>query len=261
MSLPRRGVFAGSLTVSGFVGVAVVFAITTTACREEAAKPTPTPAATNVPDVATPIASPVVPSTVATAPVGIPTATALPTSVTAVPAPSTTSRATAKSEPHVTTTASAAPVPSSSPAATATATVAAVAPVAPSPPRVTRQTTPHYTLTVTAPGDCTKGSLCMASLVVEALGEYHVNKEYPYKFKGDENPSLTFQGQSPSAKNVFSRSTGDFKETSATTASMSVRFTSTADVANLSGTYGMSVCSASNCELASPRVALDVPMK
>ena len=52
--------------------------------------------------------------------------------------------------------------------------------------------------------------------------EWHVNKEYPYKFLASAAPNLTFLGKSD--PNTFSRAAGDFAEQGEKTATMTVRF-------------------------------------
>jgi hypothetical protein len=90
-------------------------------------------------------------------------------------------------------------------------------------------------------------------------GEYHVNKEYPYKFLAGAAPGVQFLGNGDA--NTFSRAAGDFREEGEKSATMTVRFKPTAaGEARVSGTYKMSVCSAENCQIETQAVTLAVPV-
>jgi acyl-coenzyme A thioesterase PaaI-like protein len=90
-----------------------------------------------------------------------------------------------------------------------------------------------------------------------ATGGYHINKEYPYKFVATPTASVQFLGSGDA--NTFSRAAGDFREEGETTATMTVRLKpSSAGEMRFSGTYKMSVCSASNCQIEQQAVALTV---
>ena len=42
-----------------------------------------------------------------------------------------------------------------------------------------------YRIDASPPAACASGSMCEARVVLTALGDYHVNKDYPFKFIGD----------------------------------------------------------------------------
>jgi hypothetical protein len=114
----------------------------------------------------------------------------------------------------------------------------------------------HYALDVASPG-CKAGDACVVTLRLNVGGEYHVNKEYPYKFVAKADPAIDFLGTGDA--NTFSRAKGDFKEEGEKTATMTVRFKAkSAGPANVSGTFRMSVCSAANCQLERQPVSLTV---
>lgn len=93
------------------------------------------------------------------------------------------------------------------------------------------------------------------TITLQAAGEYHVNKEYPYKLTAVAAPTVTFLGKADA--NTFSRATGDFVEVGAQTATMTVRFRPTAaGDANVSGMYKFSVCSADQCQLEQQTLGL-----
>lgn len=97
------------------------------------------------------------------------------------------------------------------------------------------------------------------TLRLAAVGDYHVNKEYPYKFVASAAPGVQFLGSGDA--NTFSRAAGDFREDGEKAATLTVRFKPTAaGEAHVSGTYKMSVCSAENCQIETPTVTLAVPV-
>jgi len=97
------------------------------------------------------------------------------------------------------------------------------------------------------------------TLRLVASGEYHVNKEYPYKFTAAAAPGVTFLGSADAS--TFSRAAGDFREEGEKIGVMTVRFRPTAaGEAKVSGTYKMSVCSAENCQVESQAVSLSIPV-
>src|SRR5262245_8516983 len=65
-------------------------------------------------------------------------------------------------------------------------------------------------------GACKQGEECRAMIVLDAIGEFHINKEYPYKFTAKGSGDLEYLGkedaQCPGGKNVFSKCAGDFKQ-------------------------------------------------
>ena len=110
--------------------------------------------------------------------------------------------------------------------ATATTTAAPVASAkpeaaAPLKPAGTSISGKNFTLAVGSPG-CRVDIPCAVTLRITAGGEFHVNKEYPYKFTASAAPGVTFLGSGDA--NVFSRAAGDFREEGEKTATMTVRF-------------------------------------
>jgi hypothetical protein len=95
---------------------------------------------------------------------------------------------------------------------------------------------------------CPVNTTCEAQLVLTALGAYHVNDEYPTKFVADPASGVRVEGE------------GTFAISGEKHGTMRVRFTPTAPgAAKLVGTFKLSVCSEENCEIESPKIALDVP--
>jgi hypothetical protein len=91
--------------------------------------------------------------------------------------------------------------------------------------------------------------VCEARLVLTALGEYHVNKDYPFKFVAEPAPALAVDGE------------GTFALDDAKNLTMTVKFRPNAPgTAKLVGTFKLSVCSADTCEIETPKIELPVPV-
>ena len=149
-------------------------------------------------------------------------------------------------------------------ARSATSTTAAVAASVPAPapvalkPAASHLTGKNFVLDAASPG-CRVDTPCTMTLRLAAAGEYHVNKEYPYKFIAAAAPGVQFLGSADA--NTFSRAAGDFREDGEKAATLTVRFKPTATgEARVSGTYKMSVCSAENCQIETPTITLAVPV-
>ena len=149
-------------------------------------------------------------------------------------------------------------------ARSATSTTAAVAASAPAlapvalKPAASHLTGKNFVLDAASPG-CRVDTPCTMTLRLAAAGEYHVNKEYPYKFIAAAAPGVQFLGSADA--NTFSRAAGDFREDGEKAAILIVRFKPTATgEARVSGTYKMSVCSAENCQIETPTITLAVPV-
>ena len=97
---------------------------------------------------------------------------------------------------------------------------------------------------------CEKGAACSLALTLVATGAYHVNDEYPYRFKGEDVDGLSFLGTDSAGKNVFSKAAGDWQKVDAKTATMTVKVSpSDPGPKTVAGTLKLSVCSADNCQL------------
>jgi hypothetical protein len=107
-----------------------------------------------------------------------------------------------------------------------------------------------------APASCAVGSSCSLTLKLVALGDYHVNDEYPYRFKADDAPAVRFEGTDAAGKNVFSKPAGDWQKSDPKSGTMIVKFSPLQKGATpIAGTFKLSVCSAQNCLLEQPRVS------
>ena len=116
----------------------------------------------------------------------------------------------------------------------------------------------NFNLEVGSPG-CRVDEPCAVTLRLVAVGDWHVNKEYPYKFTAAEAPGVQFLGNGDAK--IFSRASGAFLEEGEKTATMTVRFKPTsAGEARVAGIYKLSVCSAEQCQIEQQAVQLAVPV-
>src|SRR5271165_6051207 len=75
----------------------------------------------------------------------------------------------------------------------------------------------HFFVDMDPGAPCAAGATCTLGVKLTATGAYHVNDEYPFKFKGDDasgatDPGVEFLGKSTEGKNVFSRLAGDWRK-------------------------------------------------
>jgi hypothetical protein len=108
---------------------------------------------------------------------------------------------------------------------------------------------PFYRIDAGPPVACAPGATCQARLVLTALGGYHVNQDYPFKFVGESAPAVTVDGE------------GAFAIDDARHLTMTVKFRpAAAGTAAVVGTFKLSVCSDDTCEIETPRIELAVPV-
>jgi hypothetical protein len=119
----------------------------------------------------------------------------------------------------------------------------------------------NFTLDSERDGECKGGSECHVTVKLKAVGDYHINKEYPYKFKA-EGAGVEFLGSDAAGKNTFSKSANDFVIIDEKNAVMTIRFKPAAKgMTTIKGTLKMSVCSSQNCQLETQEVVVDVLVK
>ena len=111
---------------------------------------------------------------------------------------------------------------------------------------------------------CTSGADCTITLKLEAKGDFHVNKEYPYKFKATAANGVTYLGKDPAGADTFSKTAGDFVLDSANekVGTMTLKFKSAnkGSVA-IAGVFKLSVCSAEDCLVVSANVGVPVTVR
>lgn len=108
---------------------------------------------------------------------------------------------------------------------------------------------PFYRIDAGAQARCAAGAMCEVPLVLTALGDYHVNKDYPFKFVGDPEPAPPVDGDGRFA----------FGDTRHGTLTVTLRPAAPGTV-TLAGTFKLSVCNDDNCQIETPRIELVVPV-
>jgi len=112
---------------------------------------------------------------------------------------------------------------------------------------------------------CSANAECRIDLRLEAVGDFHVNKEYPYKFRMAAAPSgVTYLGKDPGGADLFSKAAGDFAldANNEKVGIMTLRFkSSNRGTVNIAGVFKLSVCSAQNCMLEQANVSVPVTVR
>lgn len=119
----------------------------------------------------------------------------------------------------------------------------------------------NFFLDATA-ADCAAGATCSLTIKLVATGEFHINEDYPYKFKADDAAGVEFLGADPAGKNVFSKTASDWRKKDEKSGAMTVAFRA-ADKGSKSvgGTFKLSVCSAQTCQLEQQQVQATVAVR
>jgi hypothetical protein len=116
-----------------------------------------------------------------------------------------------------------------------------------------------YFVDVIAEDGCASAARCNVGLKLTATGAFHVNDQYPYKFKAEATPAVEFLGTDPAGKNVFSKPAGDWAQTGAKSGVMTVRLTPAAPGrSTISGVFKLSVCSEQNCLIEQPQLQVSI---
>lgn len=116
----------------------------------------------------------------------------------------------------------------------------------------------NFGLDLFSPG-CKAAEECSMTIKLAPAGDYHINKQYPYKFIASAAPNVTFLGKGD--PNTFQRSSGDFVEAGEKSGTMTVRFKpASAGEAKVMGKYKFSVCSADQCQIEESNLDLSIPV-
>ena len=95
-----------------------------------------------------------------------------------------------------------------------------------------------------------------------ATGEFHINDEYPYRFKADDASGIEFLGTDTGGKNAFSKAAGDWQKSEERSGAMTVKFSpAERGTKTIGGTFKLSVCSAQNCLLEQRQLTASVLTK
>lgn len=111
-------------------------------------------------------------------------------------------------------------------------------------------------------GACAVGATCTVTLTLVATGAFHINDEYPYKFRAAGAAGVDFLGSGSGGKYVFSKDFGDWRKKDEKTGTMTVRFRPTAAGSKtIGGVFKLSVCSEQSCQLEQQQVSTTVLVK
>jgi hypothetical protein len=111
---------------------------------------------------------------------------------------------------------------------------------------------------------CAPGATCTAKVTLVAVGAFHINDEYPYKFTARDAPGLRVLGTDAAGANVFSKAAGDWRKSNENekVGTMSVKWVSDdAGDKTLGGVLKLSVCSAQACLLDQAAVQATVAVR
>lgn len=116
-----------------------------------------------------------------------------------------------------------------------------------------------YFVDVVGEDGCAPAQRCNVGLKLTATGAFHVNDQYPYKFKADASPAVEFLGTDPAGKNVFSKPAGDWAQTGAKSGVMTVHVAPNGPGrSTISGVFKLSVCSEQNCLIEQPQLQVSI---
>src|SRR5260370_42008200 len=68
----------------------------------------------------------------------------------------------------------------------------------------------NFFVDIVSPNDCIAGATCRMTLKLVATGDFHINDEYPYRFRADDTQGVTFTGTDGAGKNVFSKAAANW---------------------------------------------------
>jgi hypothetical protein len=120
----------------------------------------------------------------------------------------------------------------------------------PSSPTGAHAETANYVADIVPSGNYKVGAEGFVKVTIASKGEYHINPQYPYKFKAAAPAAEGVTYPKP----VLQRADGTFETTRGT---FQVPFVATkAGKATIGGTLHLSVCTATNCVM--DKVALDI---
>lgn len=115
----------------------------------------------------------------------------------------------------------------------------------------------HFALDLEAKG-CKAGAECTMTIKLAIQGDFHINKEYPYRYVAADTAGIEYLGKTE--KNKFTKDAGDFVADGEKSGTMTVKFKpAAAGKVKLSGVYKMSLCSADQCQIEEPSLELMVP--
>ena len=120
----------------------------------------------------------------------------------------------------------------------------------------------NFFIDTSTAGDCAVGAACAVTLKLTATGEFHINQDYPYKFRADDAAGLEFLGTDMAGKATFSKAAANWQTADEKSGVMTVAFRpSTGGAKAVAGTFKLSVCSAQSCQLEQSQVSTAVAVR
>jgi hypothetical protein len=120
----------------------------------------------------------------------------------------------------------------------------------------------NFFIDTSSAAPCARGATCAVGLRLVATGAFHINDEYPYRFKADDAKDVQFFGTDSGGKSVFSKAAGDWQKADAKSGAMTVKFApASSGQKTIAGTLKLSVCSEANCLLEQRQVSAPVEVK
>ncbi len=120
----------------------------------------------------------------------------------------------------------------------------------------------NFFIDTAPPSGCAPGATCAVDVRLVATGAFHINDEYPYRFKADDAKDLQYFGADSAGKGVFSKAAGDWSKTDPKSGAMTVKFAAASvGQKTVAGTLKLSVCSEANCLLEQRQLAVAVDVK
>ncbi|MEP7049472.1 MAG: hypothetical protein ABJB12_03930 [Pseudomonadota bacterium] len=148
--------------------------------------------------------------------------------------------------------AEAAPTPLSPASATADTAAPAAADLAPITPAASKYSELAFELELKPKGDYAAGKAAEAEIVLNAKAPFHVNQQYPYKFKLKASPGVTYPNM------VVAKDAVKLEPARAT---LPVAFTPEAGKHTVSGQLSFSVCTDDKCVIEKRDLTLEIQAK
>ncbi|MEO7035404.1 MAG: hypothetical protein ABI548_15870 [Polyangiaceae bacterium] len=152
--------------------------------------------------------------------------------------------------PEATAEAALSPVSAAAVPAAPAADSAAVA--APTTPALSKYSEAAFDLELQPKGAYASGKAGVAEIVLNAKAPFHVNQQYPYKFKLKESPGLTYPNM------VVGKDAVKLEPARAT---VPVAFTAEAGKHTVTGQLSFSVCTDDKCVIEKRDLALEIEAK
>ena len=149
-------------------------------------------------------------------------------------------------------TAEATPNPPPGASAAALPAAPAAAEPAPATPAASKYSEAAFELELSPKGEYASGKAGEADIVLNAKAPFHVNQQYPYKFKLKESPGVSYPNM------VVSKEAVKLEPARAT---LPVTFTPEAGKHTVSGQLSFSVCTDDKCVIEKRDLALEIEAK